>query len=251
MATTAFRISVAAFPALMLLGGSALAQSAAPAAPAAPAAAAPAAAAPAAAAPAAPYTASLGGAYSGIGRVPTAAELDASSITIYPDGRGLPVGSGNATLGAQIFADNCAACHGKGAVGGITAAPNLQATKGPDVDAWNRGAGQDGIPVKAPNATIVYDFIHRGMPLGNEGSLTADQYYSLTAYLFAINQIIPQDMVLNQDNLAKVKMPMNATAGVGTGAPANDVVAVANTYFVAPTWQHPAPGYQRLQGYPY
>jgi cytochrome c len=183
--------------------------------------------------------------------VPSAAELAASSITIYPDGTGLPVGSGNATLGAQIFADNCSACHGQGAKGGVSAAPNLLATMGPDVDAWNRGAGQDGIPTKAPYATIVYDFIHRGMPLGNEGTLTADQYYSLTAYLFAINQIIPQDMVLNQDNLAKVKMPMNATPGTGTGTGPNDNVAVKNTYFVAPTWQAPVAGYQRLQGYPY
>ena len=179
-------------------------------------------------------------------------ELAASSITIYPDGRGLP-GWAPATprWARRSLRITARPVTAKATVGGITAAPNLQATSAPDVNAWNRGAGQDGIPTKAPNATIVYDFIHRGMPLGNEGSLTADQYYSLTAYLFAINQIIPQDMVLNQDNLAKVKMPMTATAGVGTGAPANDIVPVDNTYFVAPTWQHPAPGYQRLQGYPY
>ena len=158
------------------------------------------------------------------------------------------MGSGNATAGAKLFADNCAVCHGDGGKGGISAAPNLLATKGPDVDAWNRGAGQDGIPTKAPYATIVYDFIHRGMPLGNEGSLSADDYYSLTAYLFAINQIIPQDMVLNQDNLAKVKMPMSPTPGA---APKTPLTTVANTWFVAPAWQHPAPGYQRLAGYPY
>jgi len=162
------------------------------------------------------------------------------------------MGSGDAKTGAALFiSQGCSGCHGEGAVGGVTAAPNLQATKGADVDAWNRGAGQDGIPTKAPYATIVYDFIHRGMPLGNEGSLTADQVYSLTAYLFAINQIIPQDMVLNQDNLAKVKMPMNATAGTFTAAVPATTTAVANTWFRAPAWQPPAPGYQRLAGYPY
>jgi len=122
---------------------------------------------------------------------------------------------------------------------------------GADVDAWNRGTGQDGIPTKAPYATIVYDFIHRGMPLGNEGSLTADNYYALTAYLLAINQIIPMDMVLNQDNLAKVKMPMNTTPGPNPIDPVAASVHAANNYYVAPAWQAPIPGYQRLPGYPY
>jgi mono/diheme cytochrome c family protein len=255
MVTRSFKIVSGVVPVLLVLGGSVLAQNApapAPAAPA-PAAAAPAAAAPAAAPAPLPVTAAT--VSYNIGRAPTAAELAASSITIYPDGRGLPMGSGNATAGAQLFADNCAVCHGKGAVGGVSAAPNLQATKGPDVDAWNRGAGQDGIPTKAPFATIVYDFIHRGMPLGNEGTLTADQYYSLTAYILAINQIIPMDMVLNQDNLAKVKMPMSPTpvivAGAGSPAPAAFLNAQANTWFQAAPWQPPVPGYQRLPGYPY
>ena len=82
----------------------------------------------------------------------------------------------------------------------------------------------------APDATIVWDYIHRGMPLGNEGTLTPDEVYSLTAYLFAINKIIPQDQVLDQNNLAKVKMP------IGT------------EWVRVPDWK---PGRQGLPGYPY
>ena len=33
-------------------------------------------------------------------------------FSIPPDGRGLPLGSGNATTGAKVYAQNCAACHG-------------------------------------------------------------------------------------------------------------------------------------------
>lgn len=171
----------------------------------------------------------------GLGRAPSAAELAASSITISPSGVGLPQGRGNAAQGEKLFTEkNCVTCHGEGAVGGITAAPRLKATKGPEVNAWNRGWGGNGIPVKAPSATIAWDFINRGMPLGNEGSLKPDEVYSLTAYLLAINQIIPWDQVLDQDNLAKVKMPIGDEWAPVPGARAD--------------WK---PSDPRLPGYPY
>ena len=171
----------------------------------------------------------------GVGRAPSAAELAAADITVQPDGRGLPPGHGTAAEGAKLFVDKgCAGCHGDAAVGGITAAPNLKAPKGPEVSAWDRGAGSNGIPVKAPYATIAWDFIRRGMPLGNEGSLTPDEVYSLTAYLFAINKIIPEDQVLNQDNLAKVKMPIGNEWAPVPGASRD--------------WK---PRMPRLAGYPY
>src|ERR1700742_198200 len=170
-----------------------------------------------------------------VGRSPTPAELAASSITISPEGVGLPAGHGTAAEGAKLFVDKgCSGCHGEAAVGGLTAAPNLQAKKGPEVDAWDRGAGSNGIPVKAPYATIAWDFIRRGMPLGNEGSLTSDEAYSLTAYLFAINKIIPADQVLDQNNLAKVKMPIGDDWAKVPGA---------SRY-----WKSDSP---RLAGYPY
>ena len=144
----------------------------------------------------------------GVGRAPTPAEL-AQDITISPTGGNLPVGHGTPAEGKVLFTQkNCIVCHGANAAGGVTSAPNLLAKLGPDVDAWDRKGGGDGIPVKAPNAVIVWDFIHRGMPLGNEGTLTPNEVYALTAYLLNINKIIPDDQVLDQNNLAKVKMPM-------------------------------------------
>src|SRR6202012_2152817 len=170
-----------------------------------------------------------------VGRAPTAAELAASSITISPEGVGLPPGHGTAAEGAKLFVEKgCSTCHGEGAVGGITAAPNLQAKKGPEVSAWDRGAGSNGIPVKAPYATIAWDFIRRGMPLGNEGTLTSDEVYSLTAYLFAINPTSPEDQVLDQNNPAKVKMPIGNEWAPVPGASRD--------------WKSNSP---RLTGYPY
>jgi cytochrome c len=166
----------------------------------------------------------------GVGRAPTAAEL-AQDITISSTGVGLPAGHGTAAEGKVLFTQkNCVVCHGPDAAGGVTSAPNLLAKKGPETNAWLRGGGGDGIPVKAPYATVVWDFIHRGMPLGNEGTLTSNEVYALTAYLFAINKIIPEDQVLDQNNLAKVKMP------------------IGDEWVRVPDWKPKTP---RLAGYPY
>jgi len=172
----------------------------------------------------------------GIGRAPTAAELAASSITIQPNGAGLPAGRGTAAEGAKVFVDQgCSGCHGEKGVGGVTSAPALLAAKGPEANPWDRGV----MAVKAPYATIMWSFINRAMPFGNEGSLTPNEVYSLTAYLLALNKVIPEDQVIDQSNLAQVKMPMNkepATSKPG----ANDWVRV-------PDWKA---GQPRMAGYP-
>lgn len=167
----------------------------------------------------------------GIGRTPTQDEIRAMDISIGPTGEELPEGHGSAKEGAALFqAKGCAGCHGKAGVG--AAAPELQSNKGQDLPVWERGRGKSGwmiLPLTAPYATIVWDYIHRGMPLGKEGSLTADEVYSLTAYLLFLNKVIPEDQVLDKESLPKVKMPM-----------------ASNDYGRLPDWKHGAP---RLQGY--
>jgi hypothetical protein len=53
----------------------------------------------------------------------------------------------------------------------------LKSKKGQDVPIWER---ERILPLRAPFATTVWDFIRRGMPLGNEGTHTADEVYALT-----------------------------------------------------------------------
>jgi len=48
-----------------------------------------------------------------LGRTPTAEEIKAWDVTIPPDGKGLPPGSGTATQGESIYAKRCASCHGE------------------------------------------------------------------------------------------------------------------------------------------
>jgi cytochrome c len=45
------------------------------------------------------------------------------------------------------------------------------------------------------------------MPFGQAQTLTADETYALTAYLLAMNEIIPEDSVLDAPSLTAIKMP--------------------------------------------
>ena len=119
----------------------------------------------------------------------------------------------------------CVACHGANGTGGR--APELKSKDGPSVATWERGRI---LPVRAPFATIVWDYINRGMPLGREGSLKPDEVYALTAFLLSLNEVIPEDFVLDQQSLPKVKMP------------------IGEDYASLPDWK---PKTRRLKGYPY
>jgi len=163
----------------------------------------------------------------GLGRAPTAEEMRAWDISIGPDGAELPQGRGSAKEGALLFQNKgCAGCHGKTGTGG--AAPELKAKPaGANVDTWDHGRV---LPVRSPFATTVWDYINRGMPLGREGTLTPDEVYALTAFLFYINDVIPEDMVLDAQNLPKVKMP------------------IGEEYAALPDWK---PKTRRLKNYPF
>src|SRR5215470_11461457 len=146
----------------------------------------------------------------GVGRPTTPEELRRLDISIGPTGEELPVGHGTSKEGAVLFQrKGCVGCHGKEGTGGGPA-PALQSKKGPEVPIWERGRI---LPLNAPFATTVWDFIHRAMPLGNEGTLTADEVYSLTAYLLFLNKVIPEDLVLDKQSLPKVKMPIGDEYG--------------------------------------
>jgi cytochrome c len=59
----------------------------------------------------------------------------------------------------------------------------------------------------SPYATVMWDYINRGMPLGKEQTLKPDEVYALTAYLLFKNGVIKEDDVMDQQSLPKVVMP--------------------------------------------
>ena len=145
----------------------------------------------------------------GVGRTPTAEELRRMDIAIGPTGDELPVGSGSAKEGAVVYVQKaCVGCHGVGGIGG--AAPVLRSERGADVPVWQK---ERILPLRSPYATTVWDFINRGMPLGLEGTLTPNEVYALTAYLLFINDVIPEDQVLDKESLPDVRMPIGDEFG--------------------------------------
>ena len=126
-----------------------------------------------------------------LGRAPTQDEVRAWDIAISPTGEELPVGKGLAGDGAQLFVQRCAACHGPEGTGGV--APRL--------------VGRNTVTATWPFATSLWDYINRAMPLYQEGTLSSDEVYALTAYLLYKAEVIEQNDILNQDNLAAVEMP--------------------------------------------
>jgi S-disulfanyl-L-cysteine oxidoreductase SoxD len=140
--------------------------------------------------------------YNNVGRSPTKEEIQAWDISIGPEGRELPPGSGNAHQGAEIFAKKCAACHGATAEGSPLA-PRLLG---------GRGTINTPQPVRTigsywPFATTVWDYINRAMPQGQGGSLSANEVYALTAFVLFRNDIVKEGDVMDPKSLPKVQMP--------------------------------------------
>lgn len=122
-------------------------------------------------------------------------------LTITPSGENLPEGSGTSLQGEQIFAAQCAVCHGPAGIGGSALALTGEI-----------GTLTDEYPEKTvnsywPYAATLFDYIRRAMPPQAPYSLTADEVYALTAYILSQDAIIDPDMALTQDNLPLVTMP--------------------------------------------
>ena len=138
-----------------------------------------------------------------LGKTPTDDEIRAWDISITPDGKGLPAGSGTAVEGAKLYVrKGCVICHGPDGTGGL--APHLVQTKDP---ASPSSHPEKTIVTFSPFATTLWDFIHRAMPLQRAGTLKPDEVYGLTAFLLYKNGIIQENDVLDAQSLPKVKMP--------------------------------------------
>lgn len=142
----------------------------------------------------------------GIGRVATAEEIKKLDIDVMPDGRGLPPGSGTVAEGAKVYAAKCASCHGKNGEG--ASAERLVATdSGKNFDFATNAKLVKAVGNYWPYATTLYDYTYRAMPFMQPGTLTPDETYSLVAYILALNNVIPEDAVMDAKTLPAVKMP--------------------------------------------
>jgi len=142
----------------------------------------------------------------GIGRAAKPEEIAGWDIDIRPDGQGLPAGKGTVKQGEAIYMQQCAACHGE---------------FGESAGRWpilsggaNTLASHD--PVKSigsywPYASTVIDYIRRSMPFGNAQSLSNDELYAVTAYVFYLNDILKdENFELNAKTFKTIRLPNEA-----------------------------------------
>jgi cytochrome c len=137
----------------------------------------------------------------GFGRMATQEEIAKLDIDIHTDGKGLPVGQGNAITGRSIYTAKCAACHGVGKE------PDTLQLLGPILITSNEKTKLKTIGNYWPCATTLFDYIRRAMPYNEPGSLTNEEVYHLTAYLLQANKVIKENVVINEKTLATIKMP--------------------------------------------
>jgi len=123
------------------------------------------------------------------------------NLTITPDGKNLPKGRGTAAQGAKIFALKCAGCHGPEAIG-ASAEPLVG-----EVGSLTSEYPEKTVNSYWPNATTLFDYIRRAMPLNSPFSLSADEIYALCAYIFNKDDIFLDNVELNEETLPQVTMP--------------------------------------------
>ncbi len=127
-------------------------------------------------------------------------ELRRWDLSVFPDGRGLPPGSGTAALGQAVYKDKCAPCHGasgEGGSGGNLAGRGELTDADPDQTVGNYW----------PYATTLFDFIRRSMPMDAPATLSDDQIYAVSAYVLYLNQIVGLQDHLDAHSLPRIRMP--------------------------------------------
>ncbi len=141
-----------------------------------------------------------------IGQDATPAEIAALDIDFGPDGAGAPPGSGSVAEGKAVYDAKCAACHGPTGQEG----PNDRLVGREPGDAFLFGETRSvrrTVGNYWPYATTIFDYVNRAMPLSSPGSLAADEVYAVAAYILFLNEIIPEDAVMNAETLPAVIMP--------------------------------------------
>lgn len=129
-----------------------------------------------------------------LGRAPTAEDLKAVDTFVGPNGVGLPPGKGTAKLGAPIFAEKCALCHGATGLEGKY--PKLA-----DKASMH------------PFSTTYWSMINSSMPRSvpdvgvRAETLKTDDVYALTAFILWKLEVIGEDTVVDQNSLPRLKMP--------------------------------------------
>jgi cytochrome c len=151
--------------------------------------------------------------FPGIGRVATPFEVAAWDIDVRPDFKGLPKGSGSVEKGQIIWEAQCASCHGTFGESNEIFTPIAGGTTKDDLKTGRVASLKDTKQpqrttlMKLSTVSTLWDYIYRAMPWNAPRSLTPDDTYALVAFILSLGEIVPDDFVLSDKNIAEIKMP--------------------------------------------
>ena len=160
--------------------------------------------------------------YPGVGRAATPKEVAKWDIDVRPDFKGLPAGSGSVAKGQDVWEGKCAHCHGVFGESGEVFSPLIGGTTAEDVKTGrvanlNRTdyPGRTTI-MKVATVSTLWDYINRAMPWTSPKSLTTEEVYAVTAFLLNLGNVVPDDFVLSDKNMADVQNRMPNRNGMTT-----------------------------------
>jgi cytochrome c len=150
----------------------------------------------------------------GIGRTATPAEIKAWDIDVRPDFKGLPAGSGSVAKGQDVWEAKCASCHGVFGESTEVFTPIAGGTTKKDIET-GRVANLSRLDypqrttlMKVATVSTLWDYINRAMPWTNPKTLTVEEVYAVTAFILNLGEIVPEDFVLSDKNIAEVQKRM-------------------------------------------
>jgi cytochrome c len=158
-----------------------------------------------------------------LGRTPTPAEIKAWDIDVRPDFKGLPKGSGSVKHGEEVWLARCASCHGEFGESNEVFTPIAGGTTAKDIETGRvanlrREAGypQRTTLMKVSTVSTLWDYINRAMPWNAPKSLSVQDVYGVVAYILHLGNIVPEDFVLSDQNIAEVQKRMPNRNGMTT-----------------------------------
>lgn len=148
-----------------------------------------------------------------VGRSATAAEIAAWNIDVRPDFQGLPKGAGSVARGQQVWDAKCASCHGSFGESNQVFMPIVGGTTKKDIQSGrvaalaNNKEPQRTSLMKLATVSTLWDYINRAMPWTEPKTLSVEDVYAVTAYILNLGDIVPENFVLNQDNIRTIQLP--------------------------------------------
>ena len=134
------------------------------------------------------------------------ADVAAWNIDIStPTGEGLPDGQGTVEEGAKIFAEKCVACHGENAAGG-----SMYGSMVGGIGSMTEPKRKLTPGSMYPYASILFDYVRRTMPMTEPQSLSNNEVYALSAYIYGLNGLVPANATVSAETLKAIKMPNQA-----------------------------------------